>query len=236
MSARAFIAPPMVRPKGCLDMRLRSSASPESADAERLRDSAAKLRQEVEDLETKLENSGQRSSDQTSQPAPVVYTSLKDSCWKMTYRFASEPPPEDDDNDTTPRLYYSGTVSLRFKADGYTDLISHEPTGSKSVTIEKFWGWDEETSAEDDLRYLLCSADIQLPKDDPSNPGLSTRFYFQSQINEDASTNSLSLSDGTITVKKDVKPPGEFWGVFNGGGILAQFRYVGNFVQKPTSV
>lgn len=146
----------------------------------------------------------------------------------MTYRFSSEPTSDDDDGSDKP-INYSGKLTLTFRTDGYTDLISHEPSGTPSLDITKVWGWDEEVSSEDDERYVLFSVNTK------SSSGETERFYWQARIDTNQK-NEITLADGTVTVKKNVEPPGGFWGIFNGGGILAQFRYVGNFGGKPTTV
>lgn len=217
-------------------VRLCSSKSPDPSDIERMLDSASKLRKELVDLQDKLDRTATSEKTQVAYTKPAICTSLPDSQWILTYRFASEPPPKDnDERDTVKRKYYSGRVSLRLSPDGYTDLIQHEPTGSPSIDFEKFWGWDLEESSEDKLNYLNWAATIQLPESDPNNPKEAMRFYMQARVDVDSSTKAISLADGTVTVKKDIEPPGGFWGVFNGGGILAQFRYVGNFVGKTRS-
>ena len=50
----------------------------------------------------------------------------------------------------------------------------------------------------------------------------------------DASTGDLSLQDGTVTVKRDVQRSsvGGWGGLLNARGILAQFRYCGEFIMK----
>ena len=68
------------------------------------------------------------------------------------------------------------------------------------------------------------------------NPNFSKkpiRFYFQTRIEKDRRSGEIFLDDGTVTLKKDIEPPGGFWGIFNAGGILAQFRYCGEFIMKP---
>mmetsp|Transcript_13038 Transcript_13038/g.16501 ORF Transcript_13038/g.16501 Transcript_13038/m.16501 type:complete len:114 (+) Transcript_13038:245-586(+) len=106
------------------------------------------------------------------------------------------------------------------------------------------WGWDEEVSRENDKKtYLSFSADVILPPTDinydTSKPNEPSRFYFNAEVNTDSKTGEISLIDGTVTVKRDVASPagggGRFWGIFNAGGILAQFRYCGEFLMKPTT-
>lgn len=224
--------------------RSKRLASQSPDEVERLRDSASKLRQEVEALKEELgERKGLKKSDAVSiqQPASqlVLYMTVPDSIWTFTYRFSSEPEPEEDSDkdETIARTSYSGKLTLKFRADGYTDILTQEATGAtlSQLQIEKAWGWDEEISNEDGLRYILFSTNVKLSEQDASMPGQTQRFYWQARLDTDSSTKSISLVDGTITVKKDVKPPGGFWGVFDGGGILAQFRYVGNFAAKPAS-
>lgn len=200
----------------------------EATDAERLRESAQKLRDEAEVLESKLERRPTTAFEPEAPPAS--YTSLKDSIWTLTYRFASDPPPKDDEEDR-PVSNYSGKLTVKFLADGYTEVISHEPTGSATLTMDKVWGWDEEVSDEDDKEYILFSANIKMPESDLAAPNEVLRFYWQARIDADP---TIRFEEGTVTVKKDVGPPGGFWGVFNAGGILAQFRYVGNFAAKAT--
>lgn len=218
--------------------------APASSEADRLRESAEKLRKEVEDLQAELRSKpvadtkednggGVNAKTAKSSTSTVTYSSLKDSVWTLTYRFASDPPPQDGDKDQDRVVStYSGKMKVRFRPDGYTDFVSHDPTGETRVQMAKVWGWDEEKSAEDGQRYLLFSTNVQLPPTDLSLPNESLRCYWQARL-ERSKDNTISLADGTVTVKKDVEPPGGFWGVFNAGGILAQFRYVGDFLIKP---
>jgi len=203
-------------------------------DADKLRETAKKLREEAAVLESKLDPSQRTSTE--SLPIFISCTSIPDSSWTLTYRFASDPPPDDDEEDRTVSTY-SGKLTVKFLADGYTDLIFHKPTsmGGSTLSVEKVWGWDKEISSEDELEYLLFSFNALLPATDATDPNEVVRFYMQARVDSSDSDGQLNLAEGTVTMKKDVKPPGGFWGAFNGAGILAQFRYVGNFVAKPAS-
>ena len=68
--------------------------------------------------------------------------------------------------------------------------------------------------------------------------GSIERCYFKARIDDDDNkdTGIITLSDGTVRVKKDVaeKTKG-MWGLFQVGGILTQFRYVGDFIAKPVA-
>ena len=180
-------------------------------------------------------NPGSHSSLKTSSSTspPAIYTSLEDSSWTISYRFASDAISTDDDKDEDVKvIYYSGKLNIQLTDDGYTNMLEKDDDSSK-IKFIKTWGWDEENSKEDDLDYLLLSADVMLPESDPNHSKTPTRYYFQTQVNRDSRSGEISLIDGTVTLKKDVEPPGGFWGVFNGGGILAQFRYCGEFLMKP---
>jgi hypothetical protein len=244
-------------------------------------DKASLLRKEVDELEAKMSSSNanrninaNNSNNNNDQMKKIpVYTSLKNSNWVLSYRFASDPIPNDDNDKesnnsgTTTRdklTFYSGKVSIRLREDGYTDLIipndenidsdaatDADATGRTSsslpsgISFQKFWGWDEEISNEgeedENKRFLSFSADVILPKSDPNydSNNKPCRVYFNSEIETDAKNGGeLSLTSGTVTVKRDVESPGGgggFWGIFNGGGILAQFRYCGEFLMKPTN-
>jgi hypothetical protein len=210
-----------------------SLLSASSDEVARLKQSASKLREEANALRQSLNDSSFRRKNiapnaSSQPPPPVAYTSLEDSCWTLTYRFSNQPNDDDDDTNgkDNPRINYSGTLTIKFRSDGYTDLISHEPAGaSPRLDIEKVWGWDEEFSNEDDETYVLFSV----------NAKSGDRYCWQARIDVN-DRNEISLADGTVTVKRNVKPPGGFWGVFNGAGILAQFQSVGNFGGKPTRV
>jgi len=210
---------------------------------------ASLLRREAEALEETVRGTRDKDSKNISvetkmKGAPKkTYTSLKDSDWVISYRFASDDINRDDNEDdtTVKPIFYSGKVKISLSEDGYTNMLnmnsdsdndSTKDSSSSVLTFEKFWGWDEEISSEDELQYVLFSADVLLPESDP-NDGQPVRFYFQAQVDIDNNSNEITLSGGTVTLKKDIKPPGGFWGVFNGGGILAQFRYCGEFIMKP---
>lgn len=154
-----------------------------------------------------------------------------------------------------PRTSYSGRVTLRFRGDGYSEQVL--PTAStggsaeddatsnhlqrrtrNEIKISKVWGWDRETSNEDGQDYLVFSVDVLLPESDPHLPNQSERFYFQARVETSDGRDgnkALALKDGIITVKKDVADATKGrWGLFNVAGILTRFRYVGDFVAKPS--
>jgi hypothetical protein len=161
---------------------------------------------------------------------PVQYKSMEDSKWILSYRFSDRPEPKDD-STSVKRDFYSGKLSLLFRADGYTDILSHESASTAPISVVKAWGWDVEKSSEEDKDYLLFSADVRLPKD----KDLTARFYFQARQEVDRN-GFISFREGTVTIKQDLaeakKTPG-LWGMFSPRGILAEFRYVGDFVIKP---
>ena len=265
---------------------IQMTSSSDNSEANDLLQTAARLRKEAEELEQSMQNGRQRATSgidknnrtsaanqQKQQPPrqqgngdlelwqePVLgtkkYTSVKDSTWVISYRFASDAVNRDtrdqEDNDVKP-IYYTGKVIVTFTADGYTVMVTNNdkdgnnqsappvvpavPTNNQQVRFQKFWGWDEETSRDDGMQYVLFSADVLLPASDPNAGGKNglKRFYFQCRVNRDEKTDKITMSDGTVTLKKDIEPPGGFWGVFNAGGILAQFRYCGNFLMKAVS-
>jgi len=233
-SANAFVTNSQVTTTRPITARMASG------DADDMLQTASRLRKEAEELEQSVRGKGtgdvsiKKSTAKESIPVKS-YTSLQDSSWTISYRFASDAVSKDDDADVKV-TYYSGKVKIQLTDDGYTNILNEDdsPPSSSGLTFNKFWGWDEETSNEDDLQYVLFSADVLLPKSDPNYEKKPTRFYFQAKVDTDSSrSGEISCSDGTVTLKKDVEPPGGFWGVFNGGGILAQFRYCGEFLMKP---
>lgn len=182
--------------------------------------------------------------------AIVINKQLEDSIWTLSYRFSSQPAPKesnkDNNNETpTPMTFYSGKLNILLKADGYSErIIAKENTEANTNTskentdieIVKIWGWDRETSNEDDLDYLLFSMDVQFPASDPDLSNKKERYYFQARVEQDTNDKSIALKEGTITVKKDVtEKTGGMWGLFNVAGILTEFRYCGDFVGKASS-
>jgi hypothetical protein len=226
---------------------------------------AAKLRKEAEELEQSMKSrknvsssgkpkqgkdvsvaAGDQQQDDVILLSSNKYTSLKDSTWMISYRFASDAVNREDrsgDNDSSSKpIFYSGKIKVTFQADGYTAMENLDQNmkmtaASNVLKFQKFWGWDEETSRDDGMQYVLFSADVLLPESDPNYTSreMTKRFYFQCRVDRDSKTDEISMSDGTVTIKKDIEPPGGFWGLFNAGGILAQFRYCGNFLMKPWS-
>jgi hypothetical protein len=231
-----------------------------------LLEKARVLREEAASMENDLRSSGSASSSSsdTSIPVPVVVvnTQLEDSIWTLSYRFSSQPITKDNNNKNKNKniqeqqqqenRFYSGKINLRLKEDGYSEqiILNDDNNNYDGIEIIKIWGWDRETSNEDDLDYLLFSMDVKLPESDPTTTTKSNskknqieRYYFQARIdteqesiNNKNENNILVLKDGTITVKKDVteKTNGR-WGLFNVAGILTEFRYCGDFVAKPSS-
>ncbi|KAL7568726.1 hypothetical protein ACA910_021720 [Epithemia clementina (nom. ined.)] len=206
--------------------------------SENYKKTASKLRQEALALETELRRQQQERQDLTRKANPQKqayvkptpkYQDMKDSFWVLSYLFASQPEPKnvkDEDRVQPPR--FRGKLTLQFKADGYTDVVSHE--SDDALEIVKAWGWDVETSNDDGMDYLLFSIDVVLPGSD----GKKERIYMQAKQVE--SSGEISLKDGTVTIKQDVTETGSRWGMFSPKGILAEFRYVGDFVARPSSL
>ena len=211
-----------------------------------LLEKAKNLRKEAQLLEETLvrTNPSRNQSTQEEQPLSkiVKVTKLEDSYWTVSYRFSSQ-PKDDDDNDNIILPNYSGKMTLHLRADGYSEYIVNDDektnnNNTNKLSIKKIWGWDKEYSNDDQQNYLLFSMDVEFPKSDPKLGGSIERCYFQARIDndDDRDTGIITLSDGTVTVKKDVaeKTKG-MWGLFQVGGILTQFRYVGDFIAKPTA-
>ena len=205
---------------------------------------AARLRQEAQELETKLRSSRTTPAAATTAspapPPPPVYRDAKDSVWTFSYRFAAMPEKKDDKKESsspsTPVPKFSGKLTLWFRPDGYTDLVQHEPssTAGPALDIVKAWGWDLETSTEDEKDYVLFSIDALVPDTDNNR---KERFYFQARQEKDSTTGAIVLKEGTVTVKQDVTEQGgpSLWGLFSPKGILARFMYTGDFVAKPAA-
>lgn len=208
-----------------------------------LLEKARLLREEASLMEDNLRAATPSATAKAVLVAPIVVnTKLEESIWTLSYRFSSQPIPEDDNNSKEPQkttTFYSGKMNLLLKGDGYSEQIIAKGNGNDNnkqqndIEILKIWGWDRETSNEDDLDYLLFSMDVKFPESDPELSNKKERYYFQARIDPDG--NNIVLKDGTITVKKDVtEKTGGMWGLFNVAGILTQFRYCGDFVAKPS--
>mmetsp|Transcript_19502 Transcript_19502/g.40833 ORF Transcript_19502/g.40833 Transcript_19502/m.40833 type:complete len:226 (-) Transcript_19502:1530-2207(-) len=73
--------------------------SGESTEIEKLRQTASKLRAEAQEAEKGLKRSPSSSAEENKYVKPVEYSTLSDSCWEITYRFANEPESNKDDNN-----------------------------------------------------------------------------------------------------------------------------------------
>ena len=211
---------------------------------------AQRLREEAEALESSLVRGGAGTAPErvtakgeSGGRREASYEFLSDSIWTVSYRFAADPPPEEgeenvgeDDGPVARQVYYSGRVDIRLRSDGFTDIVGD--AGVMNIRYTKFWGWDEEISNLDNEKYLMFPADVYLPESDrraeSSKDGIE-RFYFNARVELNYRTGEISLSDGTVTVKRDVKPPGG-WGIFGGQGILAEFKRVGEFKCRPIAL
>jgi len=185
-----------------------------SNEQDELLQEASRLREEARALEASMD----RAPAQDQEKATLTYSKIEDSVWMISFRFSNEP---DSDDEERKRRFFSGQLKVLFKADGFTDVLSSD----SDLQIAKVWGWDVETSAEDGLEYLLFSMDAFVND-------TTQRFYFQARKEEDC-----TLQEGTVTIKQDIveaKKTPSMWGLFSPAGILAQFRYVGNFVAKPS--
>ena len=214
---------------------LGSTATDNEEQRESLLKKASKLRQEASELESALTGSRRPKETSSTVPAAVVCKTLPDSVWTFSYRFSDQPESRDKEKeeDDSKRVFYSGKLTLRLREDGYSEIISHEPRApGNTLDVLKAWGWDVEVSNEDQNDYLLFSVDMNVP----SNEGArKERFYFQARQESDDA--GISLKEGTVTIKQDVvdsKRSPALWGLFPPRGILAEFRYVGDFVAKPS--
>ena len=210
-SASGFLVPPAARRHASSSHHLQQQSSPEE-----LLEQAARLRQEAEAMESSIDR---KEVDRPS--VPPKYSSMDDSVWTLNYRFRLTP-----DEETTPSL--GGKVVLRFRPDGYTDVL--EASALDGHRVAKVWGWDVEYATDDDKDYLLFSMDVQLPGESSTQ-----RFYFQARYVLDS---EVELQEGTVTVKQDVvkSAPNGLLGFLSPKGILAQFRIVGGFVARPTTM
>lgn len=204
-------------------------------------DKAAKLRREVQELEA---SSKRRSTEvPNTNVRPMEYTEVADSVWVLSYRFSDQPEPAEDDASGPRRRFYGGKLTVKFRRDGYTDLVSQEASGSATETCKlvKAWGWDIEMSKDnekggDEKEYLVFSIDVDLSSTTNHNQASLQRFYFQARQDKDPKTGALSFAEGTVTIKRDVVQNSTRWGFFSPAGILAQFRYVGDFIAKPVAI
>jgi hypothetical protein len=218
---------------------------------------ASKIREEMRELElvAAISRQGKKLGTSASEPVrtnTVEYIEISNSVWALSYRFANDPEESnegDKENTSLSRRLFGGKVTVKFRQDGYTDIISQESYGSSldSCNLIKAWGWDIELSKDNendanmnDQEYILFSMDVEFPNSENSI-GHSTattnskkeRFYFQARKDTDIRSGIISLVDGTVTVKRDIVQKSARWGFFSPAGILAQFRYVGDFVAKP---
>ncbi|KAL3782056.1 hypothetical protein HJC23_006284 [Cyclotella cryptica] len=226
-----------------------NDANSRNEEIERLKESASILRAQAMAAQVELASKRTSSVVRKGDASPVKaveYDNVADSCWEITYRFASEPESKSNQDpqqtqQRQPRTFYTGKIRLQFRSDGYTSILEDSSdhtdktqNSKKLVTFQKVWGWDVESSAEDSLDYLLFSADVVLPPpiDENSNNKISTseRFYFQARV-DTTKTNRISLEEGSVTVKRNIESgTGGWWGLFRGAdGILAEFRSVGEF-------
>jgi hypothetical protein len=213
---------------------------------------ASKIREEVRELEAAaaLSRQGKNIGLTGSLPTNTTeYLDIGNSFWALSYRFATDPEESierNNGNAMMQRRLFGGKVTVGFRQDGYTDIISQESYGTsiENCNLIKAWGWDVELSKDNendadmnDQEFILFSVDVEFP----SITGASTtttkeRFYFQARKDTDARTGIISLADGTVTIKRDIVEKSTRWGFFSPAGILAQFRYVGGFVAKPVPI
>lgn len=246
---------------------LKDSNGDKNAEADAWLDQAARLREQVQELEAearqRTKTTATTSTTDSANNAPIMVNTIDDSVWTVSYRFSNQPETIDEDvkeNDNTRRRFWSGKLTLRFRPDGYTDLISQECSGSisDSCRIVKAWGWDmelaegeEDRGKGEDKEFLLFSIDVELPvaatvdTNDTQTSASSSpetvvqRFYFQARQDKASNGGALSLAEGTVTIKQDLvkNNSARRWGLFfSPAGILAQFRFVGEFVAKPAAL
>lgn len=215
-------------------------------DSDELFEQAAQLRREIEEIENNSSRQRRRkitedSSTRNERVTSVAYTDMKESVWTISYRFSDQPETQENSKEvptepTPKRCFYIGKLTLTFRSDGYTEIVSQESSGSGKATIIKVWGWDVEESNrdEDSNDYLIFSVDANLSSD--VTTATKQRFYFQARLVKDIRSQLLTLEDGTVTIKQDLNQKSSRWALLSPAGILAQFRYVGDFLAKPALI
>jgi hypothetical protein len=202
-------------------------------ETQKLLERASQLRREAEAMERELRaDRGSRPVAMATIPEPkasaIKYDALSDSMWAINYRFASK-PVKDREGDDEPIEYFRGTLNLKLRSDGFTEILSQD---NGALHVVKVWGWDEELSIDDGKRYLLFSMDAKIGQHTNKQ-----RFYFQADLVRESRT-SIALKEGTVTIKQDLTEKQKMMGLgfFSAKGIFAQFRYVGDFSAKPIKV
>eukprot|EP00527_Entomoneis_sp_CCMP2396_P009101 CAMPEP_0198137024 /NCGR_PEP_ID=MMETSP1443-20131203/578_1 /TAXON_ID=186043 /ORGANISM="Entomoneis sp., Strain CCMP2396" /LENGTH=210 /DNA_ID=CAMNT_0043798345 /DNA_START=74 /DNA_END=704 /DNA_ORIENTATION=+ len=180
-------------------------SSKEESPGKEFIDKASTLRREALEMEQKLrEERGASATELNNDLPPPIYNNVKDSVWTYRIFFSEKPAPKDDKEDIEPSSRFGGKLTVFFKSDGYTEIISHKPSkDDKALKMVKAWGWDVENSNEDDKDYLLFSVDVQLPD------GKKEKFYMQAR--QESESNSIFFQEGTVTVKQDVSKSGSRW-------------------------
>jgi hypothetical protein len=194
--------------------------------AESLLNDALRLREEVQNIESAI---AERRAPVTPIYLKPYYSQLSGSYWDLSYRFSPEPIQDQDENVR----FFSGKVRIHLRPDGYTDFLDH---GEGDVQIKKFWGWDEEVSEEDKKTYLMFASDVRLPSiSSDSEYSIASKFYFNALVQKDSKSGVIQLSDGIITVKRDIlSNPPRILGMLKAASILAEFRQCGTFICKPS--
>jgi hypothetical protein len=238
--------------KRTLDTTLGALRDDNKQQPDELLSIASKIREEVRELEAEaaLSRQGRKPGFTEFLPTNTAeYLDIANSVWVFSYRFASDPEDTSErsnDNAMMQRRLFGGKVTVKFRQDRYTDIISQESYGTtiENCNLVKAWGWDIELSKDNendvdmkDQEYILFSVDVEFPSTtDSSSVSTKERFYFQARKDTDARTGIITLADGTVTVKRDIVQKSARWGFFSPAGILAQFRYVGDFVAKPIQI
>lgn len=223
-NATGFLAGVVSREAGSLLYSIPEQTSP----GEDYLSKASKLRQEALEMEQKLRKEKGLPSEPKDNLAPPTYGAVEDSVWTLSYLFSSKPAPKGDKKDEgSPGPRFGGKITVLFKADGFTELVAHEPSkADNAINVVKVWGWDLENSTEDGKDYILFSMDAALPD------GKKERFYMQAR--QEIKSDAIVFQEGTVTIKQDVTQSGSRWGLFSPQGILAEFRYVGDFTARPS--
>eukprot|EP00588_Corethron_pennatum_P009675 CAMPEP_0194273164 /NCGR_PEP_ID=MMETSP0169-20130528/6557_1 /TAXON_ID=218684 /ORGANISM="Corethron pennatum, Strain L29A3" /LENGTH=218 /DNA_ID=CAMNT_0039016033 /DNA_START=96 /DNA_END=753 /DNA_ORIENTATION=- len=192
---------------------------PQPDEVALLQKTAAALRRQADELELDVAPLRKAVND----ILPIMPKVLEDSLWKIMFRVR----PADDNRNCGRNV--AGEVKLRLRGDGYTDILdAGGPVATGNGYIRKAWGWDIDLEPKDGKQYVVWSADATNMEDAGVPSG--TRIYFNCRLDR-SKEGYISLSDGKITIKEEVKSG--YWGIFNSAGILAEFRVRGDFVSKP---
>mmetsp|Transcript_34882 Transcript_34882/g.46116 ORF Transcript_34882/g.46116 Transcript_34882/m.46116 type:complete len:250 (+) Transcript_34882:49-798(+) len=186
------------------------SKNEDDPSSEKYLEQAKRLREEAQALQKEVEQQFGPSEPENKPQTVLRPTKLPDSKWTVKMDITGLK----SDNNPFP---VSLSMDIHLKLDGTVGV-------QENKFLKRGYVWEVERNPDGNI-YLEFGVEAQSLKVVPDG-----KLYLNCQL-EKLSNGEIMISNGVVTIK--VVQQKAKWGLFDAGGILAEFKVVGNFDVEP---